>query len=266
MQLIATARFQKAHSKTLSARPYTEKIMEMVSHLSKYAEGTHPLLTTPETIHNIALLIITSNRGLCGGFNASILRSAQRFLEERKADGQNVIIDVAGKKGIGHLKFLSISTEKEYLLPDEVPYSRVEELAERYIDLFTRGQVDAVAVAYMRFYSSSKQKPYILQLLPLQLPEVDEELPVKRYVNYEYIPSPAEIFDNLIPEAIKVALYQCFMESNISEQAARMVAMKSATDNAEEMVKRLTKQANKARQTQITRELSELMSGAEALK
>lgn len=267
MQLIATARFQKAHNKVVAARPYTEKLMEMVNHLQLYAESSVdfscPLLLVPDEVRRIRLLIITSNRGLCGGFNSNVVRAAQEFIKERREEGQDVVVDVVGKKGISHIKYLSIPVERTYLLPDEVPYLEVEKIAEGYINLFIERSVDAVAVAYMRFFSSSVQRPEILQLLPLQLKAKEGDS--NRHVNYEYIPSPQDIFDSLLPEAIKIVLYQCFMDSGISEQAARMVAMKTATDNAEEMIKSLTKQANRARQGQITRELSELISGAEAL-
>ncbi len=269
MQLIATARFQKAFNRTVSSKPYTEKITQLVGNLSRYAEVRHPLLIVPEKVEKIDLLIITSNRGLCGGYNSNILHSAQAFVAERQKSGQQVSIDVVGKKGISHLKFLGISVEQSYLLADEVPYREAEQIAERYIERFASGQSQAVAVAYMQFVSSSKQKPAITQLLPMEIEQSSEihkpgEAP--EHYDYEFVPSPMEIMEELIPEAVKVALYQCFMDANVSEEVARMVSMKAATDNSEEMIKQLTRQENKARQSQITGELSELISGAEALK
>ncbi len=269
MQLIATARFQKAFNRTVSSKPYTEKITHLVSNLSHYGEVRHPLLVVPETVEKIDLLIITSNRGLCGGYNSNILHTAHRFIDERQKAGQSVSIDVVGKKGISHLKFLGMNVEQTYLLPDVAPYRKVEQIAGRYIERFGSGQTQAVAVAYMQFISTSKQRPTVMQLLPMEIDESEQiykpgEAP--EHYAYEFLPSPAEIMDELIPEAVRVALYQCFMDASVSEEVARMVSMKAATDNSEEMIKHLTRQANKARQSQITAELSELISGAEALK
>jgi len=269
MQLIATARFQKAFNRTVSAKPYTQKITQLVSNLSRYAEVRHPLLIIPEKIENIDLLIITSNRGLCGGYNSNILHAAQKFIAERQKNGQKVSIDVVGKKGINHLKFLGMDIKQTYMLADGAPYRNVEQIAERYIDRFAQEKVHAVAVAYMQFFSSSRQKPAVIQLLPMEI-ESKEEIPkpgeTPEHYDYEFSPSSMEVMEELIPEAVKVALYQCFMDANVSEEVARMISMKAATDNSEDMIKQLTQQANKARQSQITSELSELIGGAEALK
>ena len=162
-----------------------------------------------------------------------------------------------------------MDVEQTYLLADEVPYRNVEQIAQRYIERFSQEKIQAVAVAYMQFISSSRQKPTILQLLPMEIEEQETiakpgETP--EHYAYEFSPSAEEVMEELVPEAVKVALYQCFMDANVSEEVARMISMKAATDNSEEMIKHLTQQANKARQSQITSELSELIGGAEALK
>jgi len=265
MQLIATARFQRAFNKTVAGKPYTQKIMEMVSNIARYASVEHPLLRTPERVGKVALLVITSNRGLAGGYNSGILHQSQDFYHEQKELDREIQLEVVGKKGQSYLKFLGLPIEQVIKLPDEPTYAQVEEIAERYMQQFTAGEVDGVYVSYMQFHSTSKQSPNLMQLLPMQIVEADAIMPSKWNYEYEFNPPAGELLMELIPEAVKVALYQCFRDAAVSEQVARMVAMKAATDNAEEMIKHLGRQANKARQTQITGELTELIGGAEAL-
>ncbi len=265
MQLIATARFQKAFNRTVAGKPYTQKIMEMVSNIARYATVDHPLLRTPEPVKKVLLLTITSNRGLAGGYNSNILQRSHLFAEEQLSQDRELRVEVVGKKGQAFLKFRGWNIDEFHKLPDEATYSQVEQIADKYMEMFTSGQVDGVYVSYMQFHSTSKQTPNILQLLPLQICETEEIRPVKWSYEYEFSPPAGELLVELLPEAVKVALYQCFRDAAVSEQVGRMVAMKAATDNAEEMIKVLTRQANKARQGQITRELTELIGGAEAL-
>ncbi|NLE30034.1 MAG: ATP synthase F1 subunit gamma [Phycisphaerae bacterium] len=267
MQLIATARFQKAFNQTLASKPYTQKITEMVSNIARFAHVAHPLLKSPEQIQRIALLVITSNRGLCGGYNSGILRLAQNFINEQKTQNIGVELEVVGKKGVAQLKFLGYEIEHVFALPDEPTYQQIVEIADLYMEHFLAGNVDAVYVAHMQFHSTSKQTPAIEKLLPLMVAPTGPKaaLPVKWHFDYEFSPAADELLVDLVPEAVKVALFQFFRDAAVSEQVARMVSMKAATDNAEEMIKHLGRQANKARQSQITGELSELIGGAEAL-
>ena len=175
MQLIATARFQKTFNRAVSAKPYTEKISRLASSMARRTDAGHPLVKTPQHVEKIALLIITSNRGLCGGYNSNILHTAEKFIAERNKDNKNVLIDVVGKKGISHLKFLGKTIENAQVLPDEVSYPQAVEIAERYMDLFISEKIDAVAVAYMQFLSTSKQEPTIIQLLPMQMAQDETE-------------------------------------------------------------------------------------------
>ncbi|NLE60276.1 MAG: ATP synthase F1 subunit gamma, partial [Planctomycetes bacterium] len=261
MQLIATARFQKAFNRTVAGKPYTAKLMEMVSNIARYASVRHPLIAEPKEVRKVALLTLTSNRGLAGGYNSNILHRSQVFSAEQGEQGRQVLYDVVGKKGHAYLKFLGVKIENYFKLPDEPSYAQVVELADRYMDLFTRGEVDRVYVSYMQFHSTSKQSPDLLQLLPLRMEMAAEAAPTKWHYEFEFTPAAGDLLMALLPEAVKVVLYQCFRDAAVSEHAARMVAMKAATDNAEEMIKLLTRQANKARQAQITRELSELIGG-----
>jgi F-type H+-transporting ATPase subunit gamma len=265
MQLIATARFQKAFSKTLSAKPYTDKIRDLVSNIARYAQVDHPLLRNPEKQKRIALLVVTSNRGLAGGYNSSILQKAYQFVLDKKNESCEAVIDVVGKKGISYLKFLGWKIDNEFRLPDEPSYMQVVEIADHYIKEFSSGGLDGVYIAYMQFHSASKQSATVASLLPLRIEARETVSPVKWNFEYDFLPSPGEMMIQLLPEAVKVSLFQCFREAAVSEHVARMVAMKAATDNAEEMIKHFGRQANKARQSQITSELSELIGGAEAL-
>ncbi len=266
MQLIANAQFQKAFKRTVAGKPYTKKIVEMVSNIARFTPVEHPLLAVPKDIRKVALLILTSNRGLCGGYNSNVLFQAHEFATRQKDEGRELQLDVVGKKGLSYLRFLGLKIEDFFKLPDEPSYPQVVSIAEKYMELFTSGKVDGVHVAYMQFLSTSRQTPRIMQLLPLQVEAGPEaELQVKLNYEYDFSPPAKDLLVELLPESVKVALYQCFRDAAVSEQVSRMVAMKAATDNAEEMIKVLGRQANKARQGQITGELSELIGGAEAL-
>jgi F-type H+-transporting ATPase subunit gamma len=269
MQLIATARFQKAYNQTLASKPYTKKITEMVSNIARFANVAHPLLKSPEQIKHVALLVITSNRGLCGGYNSSIMHLSENFIREQKAQNREVELEVVGKKGVAQFKFLGFPIERVITLPDEPSYKQIVEITDLYISQFIAGKIDAVYVAYMQFNSTSKQTAKIEKLLPLMIEQNGPKAQVPAQENwhfdYEFSPEADELLVKLVPEAAKVALFQYFRDAAVSEQVARMVSMKAATDNAEEMIKHLGRQANKARQTQITGELSELIGGAEAL-
>jgi F-type H+-transporting ATPase subunit gamma len=264
MQLIATARFQKAFNRTVSAKPYTAKIMDLVSNIARYTRVQHPLIAVPPEVRKVVLLTLTSNRGLAGGYNS--LGRSQLFTQEQREQGREVQFDMVGKKGYAYLRFLGLKIENYFKLPDEVNYAQVVQIADQYMNLFTSGRVDGVYVSYMQFLSTSKQAPNVLQLLPLRVEAANGAAAVKWNYEFEFSPPAGELLMELIPEAVKVVLYQCFRDAAVSEQVARMVAMKAATDNAEEMIKLLTRQANKARQAQITRELTELIGGAEALR
>lgn len=260
MQLISTARFQRSFNRATASKPYSEKIKHMVAHASKHVQIDHPLLRAVEEPKRIALLVITANRGLCGGYNSQVLAESLEFLGQ--CEGRDVELSVVGKKGIAYIRFLKRRITREYLLGDNPNYGQVEEIAQQYIDEFSRGALDAVHVAYTQFHSTSKQEPGIVQLLPVSAVADDEEDGVLQpgYRQYEFTPPASDLLAELLPESVKVVLYQCFTDAIVSEHVSRMVAMKAATDNADEMAKHLTRQANRARQAQITRELSELMA------
>jgi F-type H+-transporting ATPase subunit gamma len=272
MELIATARFKKAMDRATQAAAYTKKISEIVADLSgAVLEIQHPLLQKHETEENAILLILTSNRGLCGGYNSSVLRLAQRQLKDLQAEGKNVSVEVSGKRGIAFLKFQQQAMDQRYTnFEDKPSFEEVNELAQRYIQGYIDKKIDRLDVAYMHFESASRQKPVVATLLPVgelggkKNPEEETDGGIRS--EYEFLPSAQEILEEIVPAAFQTRLFKCFLDAAVSEQIFRMVAMKGATENAGDMISALSQKYNRARQQQITNELSEIIGGAAALE
>ncbi len=268
MELIATARFKKAMDRATEAAAYTRKIAEIVGDLS----GTnlaisHPLLQAPEEEKNCVLLVLTSNRGLCGGYNSGVLRQAISRIKEAKQQDQNVDVEVSGKRGISFLKFQGQEFAKTFThFEDKPTFDEVDELASLYIDLYVSGKLDRLDVAYTQFESSSRQTAVLETLLPISQLDSGTGDETKTSIDYEFLPSAQEILEEIVPTAFKARLFKCFLDAAVSEQIFRMVAMKGATENASEMIDDLSMLYNRARQTQITSELSEIIGGAAALE
>ena len=274
MQMIATARFQASQRRATATQPYTRKIAELVGELAKAAAAdpnanlSHPLRRKPDPkVGKELLLVLTSNRGLCGGYNGNVLRTATQYLNTTKESGQQVDLEVVGRKGTSYFKFNKIPVTKVHnQFGDSAKFEDVQALVESYMADFTAGKYDKVSVIFMAFESMSRQTPQVLQLLPLKDPtEGVEGVVSKSQVDYEYSPEPEQLLAELLPVTVKTQLFQSFNESEVSEQIARMVAMKAATDNATQMSKDLTRVYNRARQSAITTELTEVISGAMAL-
>lgn len=269
MQMIATARFQAMQRKATAAQAYADKLGEVVGELAAALHGegdiASPLLVAPEHSPNRELVLtITSNRGLCGGYNANVLRTAMAEMRDTPHD---VDLEVVGKKGSGYFKFAGKTVSHYHSHIDDSPaYEQVEPLAQRYMDDFVAGKYDAVNVVSMQFVSMSKQVPRVMQLLPLEPPKAEEKPAHHNETVYEFSPDEASLLRDLLPMTVKTRLYQAFNEAVVSEQLARMVAMKAATDAAGKMKTSLKRQFNRARQTAITTELSEIISGAAALE
>jgi F-type H+-transporting ATPase subunit gamma len=265
MQLIATARFQAAFNRAVATRPYTEKLAELVADLSRAAGNVeHPLLKTNEGVDRSALVVLTSDRGLAGGYNANVLRTALGHLDQQPA-GMETDVHMVGKKGISYFRFLRRpGAEQTSGIGDRPRFDQVEPIANALIDRFVRGEIASAHVAYMKFLSAGQQRPVVVQLLPLQ-PEVKKGEEKAKSVEYEFSPDPQQLLDELLPATVRVRLFQAFNDAAVSEQVARMVAMKAATDAAQDMIKALTREYNRARQTQITMELLDIVGGANAL-
>jgi F-type H+-transporting ATPase subunit gamma len=302
MQMIATAKFQKSLKRAVGTKPYTLKVRELVRDLALSVRNIeHPLLRHPtaETKKNlVALLVITSNRGLAGAFNGTVLRAANAFIREQEAAGVKIDLYAIGKKGINYFNYQKRPMVLRSEAKDVPSYAVVDQALQPLLERFTKGEIDAVHVAYMNFISTGVQKPEVLKLLPLpSVEEVAERIAhqtaekeaqakagaldarrsggdVQADVHhamqgdtiYDFSPSAQELMNELVPLMVKTAFFQTFLDATTSEHVARMVAMKSATDNADKMQKALTMQYNRARQSQITTELSEIMGGVEAMK
>lgn len=272
MEMIATAKFRKALNRAVGSQLYTEKIAALVSLFpAGSGESVHPLLEKNTESNRVVLLVLTSNRGLCGGYNANIIRMAYhqfKLLTDREI---GIDLRVFGKKGISTLRFAGYEMSHTYTeFDDKLTFAQVEELADELIDLYCQKQIDGVRIVFTRFLSSARHYADVLNLLPVGGPAqpeaAAEEKPAVNVEDYLFSPSAEEIFRELIPVTVKTELFQCFKDAGASEQVARMRAMKSATDNARQMIQALTRQYNRARQSQITGELLDIMGGAEALK
>jgi len=275
MQMIATAKFQKSLKRATGTKPFTLKVRELVAELAaSIGEVSHPLLREPgegDRTNRVALVVLTSNRGLAGAYNGSVLRGAMHFIRQQEASGKTVDLYVTGKKGVNYFNFQKKPMTQKSEAKDTPRFEDVEQLANFFIDQFTSGKIDALHVAYMNFISAGVQKAEVTTLLPLSAlkekaaaPKTPEQ--PKENTVYEFSPSPKELLDELLPLTLKTALFQTFLDATTSEHVSRMVAMKSATDNADKMQKALTMKYNRARQSQITTELSEIMGGVEAMK
>jgi len=274
MELIAAARFKKALDRATEAEAYTRKIAELAADLSKSAgDVSHPLLIA-RPVKKSVLLVLTSNRGLCGGYNGAVIRTANEALNGMKAAGMPFDLEISGKRGINFFRFQGIARSKEYTQFEDKPsFADVDVVASRLIDLFISGEIDRVQVAFTKFVNAARQVAIVETLLPLSSVATETrhnkpETPAVggAKVDYEFLPSAADILEELVPVAFKVRLFKCFLDAAVSEQIARRVAMKAATENAGDLIKDLTRVYNRTRQANITKEISELIGGAEALK
>lgn len=275
MELIATARFKKALDRATEAEAYTRKIAELAADLSRNAgDVSHPLLAVHPQVNKVLVLVLTSNRGLCGGYNGGILREAMAQLRRLREGGTPFDLEVSGKRGITYLKFQGVPTVRQYTQFEDKPtFDEVDAIASRYIDLYAAGEIDRFVVVYQKFVNAARQEPVAETLLPLSSVSVETRKggPAAAAlagpkVDYEFLPDATDILGELIPVAFKVRLFKCFLDAAVSEQIARRVAMKAATENAGDLIKSVTRLYNRTRQANITKEISELIAGAEALK
>lgn len=268
MELISQARLKGAMDRALASVAYTKRITALVGHLARAGlEVSHPLLEPRAETRRAILLVLTANRGLCGGYNGNVLRLGYARLDELHASVPEVRLEVSGKRGISAFRFRKIAmTERFTHFEDRPSFGEVEVLANRYLEAFEAGQLDRLDVAYMKFASLGRQHAVVETLLPLQgLGDAGAVEEPAHETQYEFLPSAASILDEVVPTSFKVKLFKCFLDAAVSEQIARRVAMKAATENADKMIANLSMAYNRARQGQITGELLEIMGGAEAL-
>jgi F-type H+-transporting ATPase subunit gamma len=267
MELIATSRFKKAMDRATEAAEYTRKISEIVGDLGRAnLKFSHPLLEQRTEEKRSVLLVLTANRGLCGGYNASVLRQSLAHIRGLKEKGIEFQLEVSGKRGIKFLNYQKVPIHKQYTTFEDQPsFAAVDELGNRFVDDFIAGRIDRLDVAYTKFVTSSKQFAVVESLLPMASLDSVEEKKSEAGIDYEFLPSAQEILAEIVPAAFRAKLFKCFLDAAVSEQIARMVAMKGATENADEMAGNLKQQYNRARQAGITSELAEIIGGAAAL-
>ncbi|HCK41944.1 MAG TPA: ATP synthase F1 subunit gamma [Planctomycetaceae bacterium] len=270
MELIATARFKKAMDRAAATASYTERITKLVADLTKAGlEVSHPLLEPRDDTKRAGLLVLTANRGYCGGLNGNLLRAGMSRRDELSAIVSDLQLEVSGKKGIKGMRFRGIEPDVEFThFEDKPSFDEVDVLASRYLDAYITGKLDRLDVVYMKFHNVARQEVAVETLLPLgSLGEADASAEdTGGDSQYEFLPSPESILEEVVPTSFKVKLFKCFLDSAVSEQVARMIAMKGATENAGELIKALSMQYNRARQGRITSELMDLIGGVEALK
>jgi F-type H+-transporting ATPase subunit gamma len=272
MELIAASRIIKAQQRAQQAAPYARELTRAVSALVTYSNVKHPLTTEPENPRRAAVLIVTSDRGLAGAYSSNVLREGERLAERLRGEGKDVVTFISGRKGDAYYRFRSRPVRDTWTgYSDQPNYENARAIGEALIGAFvadtdTEEGVDEVHLVYTTFRSMLVQEPHSVRMLPLEVvegeerPEADEVLPL-----YEFEPSPQAVLDELLPKYVQSRIFFALLQASASELAARQKAMKSATDNAEELIKKYTRIANQARQAGITQEISEIVGGVNAL-
>jgi F-type H+-transporting ATPase subunit gamma len=273
MQMIATAKFTASLARAKASRPYMERIRELVAEVAARAgDESHPLCLAPaKPAGKELILVIASDRGLCGAYNGHVLRTSLIALKGVKSRNAQSVVETIGKKATAFFKFQKIAVAQKHQFGDRPTFEMVEPLAERLMSEYLAGQYDACRIVYMKFVSNSKQIPETLQLLPMRVPAAAVKSETKSDAKsgealYEFNPNAGELLNDLLPRAVKISLFQAVIDAIVSENVMRMIAMKAATDNASGIAKSLHRSYNRARQGRITTELTEIISGAAALE
>ncbi len=283
MELVSTAQFRRAMERAVAAGAYSNRLAKLVSDLANAElETSNPLLEKRTQTKKAVLLILTANRGMCGGYNSGVLRAAHARMGELRKEFEDVELYVAGKRGVSFLKYRKIEPTRTFLNFDHKPaFEDVEVLANECLARFESGEIDRFDVVYSKFVSLSKQYPTAETLLPFGSAPTEDESGEKTdktgktgetaengstaKLEYEFLPSPQSVLEEVVPNAFKAQLFKRFLDAAVGEQIARMVAMKAATENADAMISSLTTTFNRARQSQITNEIIEVIGGANAL-
>lgn len=264
MEMVAASKLRRAQERVYGTRPYAAKLSEVIASLfAPELSEKYPILRQPETVRRSALILLTSNRGLAGAFNVNLIRKARMVLDELREAGSDVEFHVVGRKGISFFRFrreAMASVRQD--ISDRPSMDDARSIIDPLIPRFESGELDAVDVVYAQFRSALSTPPVHLRILPVAAGERERA----RASNYLFKPSPERILTFVLPLYVRNAVYRALVENAASEQGARRTAMKNATDNADELVKTLTREYNKARQAQITQELTEITGGAEALR
>jgi F-type H+-transporting ATPase subunit gamma len=271
MELIAASRVVKAQQRVRESSPYARALTRAVSAVATFSNVDHPLTTEHEDVRRAAVLVVTSDRGLAGAYSSSVLKESERLIGDLRAAGKEVVPYLVGRKAVGFYKFRKREYADEWTgFTDQPTFEVAREIGEALVAAFNRdydeGGVDEVHIVFTRFVNMVTQEPDVIRMLPLEVvegeeaPAEDEVLPL-----YEFEPSAEQVLDALLPKYVTARIYNCLLQAAASELASRQRAMKSATDNAEELIKKYTRLANQARQAEITQEISEIVGGSDAL-
>ena len=268
MKMVSAAKLRRAQDAIVAARPYARALDQMIADLVSRSEGiSHPLLTS-RPVRRVEILVLTSDRGLAGGFNANVIRRVSRYAYERDK-ATSLRLTTVGRKGLEAFRRRHLDVRKDHAgLYARLSYETARSLAEEMTAEFLDDRVDQVLLAYNEFVSAITQRVVLTPLLPFERPKADESDAgkLRSLIDFEYEPSKEAVLDRLVPQAVATRIYRALLESVASEHGARMSAMESATSNAEDAISRLTLTYNRTRQAAITKELMEIVSGAEALK
>ncbi|MBS3957699.1 MAG: ATP synthase F1 subunit gamma [Clostridiales bacterium] len=269
MEMVATAKIKKAQEKIEAARPYAISMMEVLGNVARYAKGAeHPLLERHGKRERVVLISVTSDRGLAGAFNSNILRITEGVISEERARGVEVDVIAVGKKAAGYFKYRGIEPLATFRdISDKPTFADAKAIASHVIGSFSAEEIDGVYVVFNRFKSVAEQRPEIHQLLPIERRVVDDAAEgADVSAEYTFEPDAVSVLERLLPTYVETLVFRALMESAASEHGARRTAMKSATDNASEMITSLTRSYNRARQAAITNEIAEIVGGAAALE
>jgi F-type H+-transporting ATPase subunit gamma len=263
MNMVAAARLRRAQLKAESARPYADRIHEILKDVLTTGTGArHPLLAQRE-VKRVGVVLVTSDRGLCGGFNATIIREANHFVKEQVAEVRLITV---GKKGRDYFRMRGVPMDQHFAQPSrDVTLEELGAISKRVIADYSNGVYDQIFLAYSQFVSVLRSTPKVIQLLPLEKSPA-ETAGASRPAAYQFEPEAEQLLNTLLPQYVEVLIYRALVESLASEQAARMIAMKAATDSASDIIDKLTRDYNRARQDSITKQILEVASGAEALE
>ena len=268
MKLVSAAKLRKAQNNITNMRPYALTLKRVIANITATQKVSHPLMTKKNTVKNVLLIVLTSDRGLCGGFNTNINKFAERYIAENKSKFESLHLIFVGKRGLDYFGRKKVTPIDSYLkLDKEISYGLAKNVAEKVIKFYLDGTYDEIRLVYNEFKSAISQQVVCETLLPIEAEKTSFDTAGSQFAkDMIFDPSPEAIVGDLLKKYFNLQVYRAMSESVASEHGARMTAMENASNNAKEMINKLTLNYNKARQEKITTELIEIVSGAEALK
>ncbi len=271
MELIAASRIGRARGRVTAATPYSRALTRAVSAVATHSDVAHPLTTERTDTRRVAVLVATADRGMAGAYSASVIRAAERLMDDLTAEGKEIALYVVGRRAVSYYAFRGRTVTRSWTGSSDAPdLETATEVADTLLEAFTApvgaGEVGELHVVFTQFVSMVSQVPRVIRMLPLEVVEGVAPADGSRALPlYDFEPSPEAVLDTLLPRYVRSRIYTCLLQAAASELAARQRAMQTATDNAEELIRTYTRQANQARQAEITQEISEIVSGADAL-